>query len=78
MNRGTTRFPQYFCDRCGIEIIRYRPHMYYKYNSKKCATKKDFDLCSTCNKKLISWLKENEIPATEEIINRFPIWKEKE
>lgn len=75
MNRGTKRFPKYFCDKCGVEIIRYTPHTYYKYNSKKCAAIKDFDLCTTCNEKLINWLKEKKITTTEEMINRFPIWK---
>lgn len=76
MNRGTTRHPEYYCDKCEIKITRGRRHTYYKYNSKACAATKDFDLCTSCNKQLRIWLKEKEIPTTEEIISKFPVYVE--
>lgn len=76
MNRGTTRHPEYYCDKCGIKITRGRRHTYYKYNSKACAATKDFDLCTSCNNRLRNWLKEKEIPTTEEILSKFPVYVE--
>lgn len=75
MNKGTTRYPEYYCDRCGIKITRGRKHTYYKYNSKACAAIKDFDLCAGCEKKFRKWLNTKEIPTLEEMISKFPIYK---
>lgn len=75
MNKGTTRHPEYYCDRCGIKITRGRKHTYYKYNSKACAATKDFDLCAGCEKKFRKWLNTKEIPTLEEMISKFPIYK---
>lgn len=74
MNKGTTRHPEYYCDKCGIKITRGRKHTYYKYNSKACAATKDFDLCTSCNNQLRDWLKEKEIPTIEEMLSKFPVY----
>ncbi len=78
MNKGTTRHPEYYCDRCEIKIKSGRKHTYYKYNSKACAATKDFELCTSCNNKLRFWLKTKEIPTPEKMISRFPIYEEEE
>ena len=80
MNKGTTRHPKYFCDKCGLEI-RYTQRkgfigLYtYAKREKNSIFKKEFDLCSKCERKLQEWLKEHE--HQENILNNFPIWEEK-
>ena len=73
--------PQYICDKCG-QIIPYVHkkgfdiNKYYKQNKGDYSVKKDFDLCKSCENKLREWLKEKPIPTTQDLINKFPIWKE--
>lgn len=78
-----THKPKYVCDKCENEIRGYHknskeyvvPNKYYKgdgYNYPK----KDFDLCSSCEKKFRKWLSEKEIPRIEDIKDNFPRWEE--
>ena len=81
MNKGTTRHPKYFCDKCGVEIrYTYKKGFVglYTYASreKNSIFKKKFDLCTNCEKKLRIWLKEKEIPTLEEILSKFPVYVE--
>lgn len=78
-----THKPIYICDKCNKRIdYTYRQgrkiYKYYSYDPKTYAPKKDFDLCRSCEKEFRRWLKEKPIPTTENIIDRFPIWKESE
>lgn len=82
MNTGTTRHPKYICDKCGNEIrYTYRRGFMglytYARREKNSIFKKEFDLCSNCEKRLKEWIKEKEIPTTAEMIGRFPIYGEK-
>lgn len=81
MNKGTTRYPKYFCDKCGVEIrYQYKKGFVglYTYASreKNSIFKKQFDLCTNCNNKLRIWLNEKKVPKMEEMLNRFPLYKE--
>lgn len=82
MNIGTTRHPRYICDKCDQEIYYIGGkgfvgiNRYCKSTHRDINYKKDFDLCAGCEKKFRRWLKEKEIPTTNEIIDRFPIFKE--
>ena len=75
--------PKYICDKCGKEIIGYhrnskkyeKPHKYYKCD-KWNQPRKDFDLCSSCEKLFRQWLKEKEIPTVENLLSKFEIYKE--
>jgi hypothetical protein len=67
----------YICDKCGTKInYGYRKgrnvYKYYSYNPRTYAPKKDFDLCSICEKKFRKWLKEKEMPTTLDLIENFP------
>ncbi len=82
MNIGKDkRHPRYICDKCGYEIpFTYQKgfvgiNRYCKNTHRDINYKKDFDLCSNCEKKFREWLKEKELVTTEEIIARFPIYK---
>ncbi len=84
MNAGKDkRHPRYICDKCGNEISYIAQkgfvglNKYYKQKTCWDIIRKDFDLCSNCEKKFREWLKEKEIPTTEDVINRFPIYNEK-
>lgn len=81
MNKGKGRWhSKYFCDKCGQEILFVKQkgfvgiNHYYKSTQRE-VTKKDFDLCQKCEKKLREWLKEKEIPTVEDLINKFPIYE---
>ena len=81
MNIGTTRHPKYVCDKCGNEIrYTYRQGFIglytYAKREKNSIFKKEFDLCSCCEKKLHKWLDIKEIPTATEIVDKFPIYKE--
>ena len=65
-------------------IFKYRKgfevHKYSKWQNS--CNVKDFDLCSSCERKLREWLNTREIPTMKEIIGEFPqyeeeIWKTK-
>ena len=78
-----THKPIYICDKCNQRIdYTYRQgrkiYKYYSYDPKTYAPKKDFDLCKSCEKEFRTWLKEKTIIRPENIIDRFPIWKESE
>jgi len=83
MNLGSDRWhSKYICDKCG-EKIRYIGQKgfvginhYYKSVRGYSTPHKDFDLCSTCEKKLREWLKDKEIEQRS-IASVFPIWEEK-
>ena len=83
MNIGKdNRHPRYICDKCGV-VIQYSPqkgfeglNKYYKQKPASNPPKKNFDLCDVCEIKFREWLKEKKIPTTEEILNRFPVYKE--
>jgi len=85
MNVGNNARPRYICDKCKNEIIfKYRKgfevHKYSKWQNS--CNVKDFDLCSSCERKLREWLNTREIPTMKEIIGAFPqyeeeIWKTK-
>lgn len=77
MNIGTTRHSKYICDKCKSEIrYSYRKGFIglytYAKREKNSIFKKEFDLCSNCEKKLKEWLNTIEITTTKEIINQFP------
>lgn len=77
-----THRPVYICDKCSKKIeFEYRKgrkvNKYYKYNSKTYTAKKDFDLCSECEKEFRKWLKEKPIIRAENIIDKFPVWEER-
>ena len=81
MNRGTTRYPKYFCDKCGAEIrYSYRKGftgLYtYARREKNAIFKKSFDLCTKCDKKLEYWIKNKSDSISQVLINSFPIFKE--
>lgn len=83
MNVGRNkRHPRYICDKCGNEIYYISQkgfvgiNRYCKQEYRDINYKKDFDLCSNCEKKFRSWLKEKEIPTAVELINSFPRWEE--
>ncbi len=79
MNRGTTRYPKYFCDKCGVKI-RYTYKrgfigLYtYAKKEKNSVFKKSFDLCKSCENELQNWIKTREISM--EIRNMFPKFEE--
>ncbi len=73
--------PKYVCDKCGQTIPYvyqkgFEVNKYYKHNKFDYSTKKDFDLCNSCEKKLREWLDTKEIEIPQEILSNFPIWKE--
>lgn len=73
--------PRYVCDKCGQAIPYlykkgFAVNKYYKQREYDYAIKKEFDLCKSCEKKLKIWLKEKPIPTTQDLINKFPVWKE--
>lgn len=75
-----THKPIYICDKCNKRIeFEYRQgrkvHKYYKYNSSSCGAKKDFDLCSSCEKEFRKWLKEEPILTADRLIDKFPVWE---
>lgn len=78
-----THKPKYVCDKCGNEIRGYHknskgyvvPNKYYKADEYNCP-KKDFDLCSSCEKKFRRWLSEKEIPRIEDVLENFPRYEE--
>ena len=79
MNIGNSARPKYVCDKCKKEIsYTYRKgirvHKYGKWTNS-CYSK-DFDLCSSCEKKFREWLNTQEIPTSKEIIEMFPRYKE--
>lgn len=81
MNRGTTRHPKYFCDKCGAEIkYSYRRGFIglytYARREKNAIFKKAFDLCTSCNNELKNWLENKDIPTTQQLINSFQIFRE--
>lgn len=81
MNRGTTRHPKYFCDKCGAEIkYSYRRGFIglytYARREKNAIFKKSFDLCTSCNNELKNWLENKDIPTTQQLINSFQIFRE--
>ena len=85
MNLGGTRWNnKYICDKCKKEIPfihrkGFKENLYHHYVSTPNRTAhKDFDLCGSCEKKFKEWLNTREIPTTKDIINRFPIYEEKE
>jgi len=77
MNIGNNAKPKYICDKCKKEI----PYTYrqgikvYKYGkwTNSCYSK-DFDLCSSCEKKLREWLNIQEVPTQKELIGMFPVY----
>ena len=81
MNIGTTRHPKYICDKCG-NSIRYTHRkgfvgLYtYAKREKNSIFKKQFDLCTNCEKKLRKWLKQKEILTFNEILNTFPEYED--
>ena len=80
MNTGTTRNPKYLCDKCGYEIqYSHRKGFVglytYAKREKNSIFKKEFDLCSNCEKRLREWLNEREIPTIGDVIARFPEYK---
>lgn len=83
MNVGRDkRHPRYVCDKCGNEIYYISQkgfvgiNRYCKQGYRDINYKKDFDLCSSCEKKFRRWLKEKEVPTVGELINSFPRWEE--
>lgn len=70
MNVGNNARPRYICNKCKSEIISKEVHKYSKWQNS--CNVKDFDLCSSCERKLREWLNTREIPTTKEIINTFP------
>jgi len=82
MNIGkNNKHPLYICDKCGCQIY-YEPqkgfaglNKYYKQKPASNPIKKNFDLCDSCEDKFREWLKKKEMPKTEDVIKRFPIWK---
>lgn len=84
MNIGKGRWhSKYICDKCGQEIPfvgqkRYVGIMHYCSKGQRDGNyKHDFDLCKSCERKFRRWLKEKEIPTTQEIIVNFPRWEDK-
>lgn len=82
MNIGTTRHPKYICDKCENEIrYTYRKGFIglytYAKREENSIFKKQFDLCSSCERKLQKWIREKEMPTIEDIINNFPRWEDK-
>lgn len=85
MNIGKdNRHPRYICDKCK-QPIYYEPqkgfnglNKYYKQKPASNPPKKNFDLCDECEKKFREWLDTREIPTIQDIINRFPIYKEEQ
>ena len=80
MNKGTTRYPKYFCDKCGTEIKYTHKKGFvglytYAKREKNSIFKKEFDLCAHCERKLHEWFKIREIETPKEVISRFPIFK---
>lgn len=78
-----THKPIYICDKCNQRIdYTYRQgrkiYKYYSYDPKTYAPKKDFDLCTDCEKKFRKWLKEKDISIYESAIDGFPIYNESE
>ena len=81
MNKGTTRHPKYFCDRCGVEIrYSYKKGFMglytYAKREKNSIFKKSFDLCTRCEKELENWMKNKNDSISQTIINLFPIFEE--
>lgn len=80
MNRGTTRYPKYFCDKCGMEIgYTYREGFVglytYAKREKNSIFKKSFDLCKNCENELQNWICNNETSISTRIIKSFPVFK---
>lgn len=73
--------PKYICDKCG-QVIPYvyqrgfAVNKYYKQRKYDYAIKKEFDLCDSCEKKFIKWLKEKPMITIDNVINNFPVWEE--
>ena len=76
------RYSKYICDKCGKEIPfigqkGFVGIMHYCSKGQRDGNyKHDFDLCKSCEKKFREWLKEKPIPTKEDLIEKFPIWKE--
>lgn len=83
MNIGKdNKHPKYVCDKCK-EIIYYVPqkgfvglNKYYKQKPLYEQPKKSFDLCEECEKKFREWLDTIEIPTAQDLIKKFPVYKE--
>lgn len=80
MNRGTTRHPRYFCDKCSTEIkYSYRRGFIglytYARREKNAVFKKSFDLCENCENELQNWIFDKDISISTRIISSFPIFK---
>lgn len=81
MNKGTTRHPKYFCDRCGAEIrYSYKKGFIglytYAKREKNSIFKKSFDLCTKCEKELENWMKNKNDSISQTLINSFLIFEE--
>lgn len=84
MNIGKdNKHPKYICDKCKSEIkyIDKRGfvglHRYCKNTHRDINYKKDFDLCTSCEKKFREWLDTREIPTFKEMIGNFPKYEKK-
>ena len=80
MNIGTTRHPAYICDKCKSKIQYLHKKGFiglytYAKREKNSVFKKEFDLCSSCEKKLQEWLNTKEIQTISGIINQFQIYE---
>ena len=82
MNIGDNRWHRkYICDKCQKEIpfIGQKGFVginrYCKSTHRDINYKKDFDLCSSCEKKFRKWLSEKEIPRIEDVKENFPRWE---
>lgn len=82
MNVGKDkRHPRYICDKCKNEIQFVHQkgfvgiNRYCKNTHRDQVYKKDFDLCKNCEKKFREWLKKEEIPTFQEMIDRFQLYE---
>ena len=85
MNIGKCKSrPKYICDKCGNEIPfigqkGFIGIMHYCSKGQRDGNyKHDFDLCESCEKKFRNWLKEKPIPTFNDLIDKFPIWRDKQ
>lgn len=84
MNRGYRNNPKYVCDKCGKELyfIHHKGYMdvikYFRADKEtQGVPKKAFDLCRSCERKLMEWLSFRELPTPEDIKGNFPRWEGK-
>lgn len=81
---GNNKSQRYKCDVCEKEFnsgsYRGRVYKYFLQTPADYYPRKNFDLCSKCNKKFKAffkgWKEEKDIKTVEEIIGEFPRYEE--